>query len=246
MFQPDNATVASTRPAKLPAATPGWFTDGGSTVARTILNSDFMNILVAELLNVLAAAGISPNKATDNQLAAAIQQIAAGGTGGQTATEAQYGATRLATPTEAAAHASRVLAVDPYALGLALASLQPANGANPALSVGSASAAAGTIGSQGYTERFDGSISQWFTVQLADTGAGNITSGQVVNYPIAFPNKIMRVRGTNVSALAGQTSNTVAAVLLPELLNLSSGRFSIHNTGSTGTLAWMLIELDGS
>ena len=44
---------------------PGWFTKGTPGVSLpSVVTSDFMNALQAELLNVLAAAGIMPNTLT--------------------------------------------------------------------------------------------------------------------------------------------------------------------------------------
>ncbi|AKD37521.1 putative variable tail fiber protein [Pasteurella multocida subsp. multocida OH4807] len=54
---------------------PRWFTEGGNGVAPSYPGADWFNIVQAELLGVLKAGGINPDKANLNQLTLAIQQV---------------------------------------------------------------------------------------------------------------------------------------------------------------------------
>lgn len=74
MFLPDNNSVTISRPAKiLPPGTPGWFASPGGT--ETILTSDWLNIVAAELTGVVTAAGLTLDKTNDAQLLQAIQAL---------------------------------------------------------------------------------------------------------------------------------------------------------------------------
>lgn len=77
MYQIDNSTAAQAIPASTTAGSKGYFTDGNPATGTpaTILPAEFMNMLMMENLNVLAAAGIPPDKSKFNQLAQAISAI---------------------------------------------------------------------------------------------------------------------------------------------------------------------------
>ena len=77
MYQIDNSTAASTIPPSTAAGLAGFFTDGDpvSNIAPTVLPAEFMNMIMMELLNVLAAAGVTPSKTDFTQLALAINQL---------------------------------------------------------------------------------------------------------------------------------------------------------------------------
>ncbi|MGY2158628.1 phage tail protein [Pseudomonas tolaasii] len=77
MYQIDNSTAAQAIPASTPAGSKGFFTDGNPATGTpaTILPAEFMNMLMMENINVLAAAGIQPDKSKFNQLAQAISII---------------------------------------------------------------------------------------------------------------------------------------------------------------------------
>lgn len=70
------SSMPEPKPQQTTPSTPQWFTEGTGAGDATIPGADWFNIVQAEILNVLAAAGISPDKATHSQLAAAIQVIA--------------------------------------------------------------------------------------------------------------------------------------------------------------------------
>lgn len=77
MYQYDDPTVSATLPAPAAPATPGFFTDGNPSEgeAATILRSDFMNMLMMELLNIVDAGGETPSKTSYNQVLTAIQAL---------------------------------------------------------------------------------------------------------------------------------------------------------------------------
>lgn len=75
MYQYDDPTCALALPAPAAPGTPGYFTDGnpGGGVAATELRSDFMNMLMMELLNVVSASGQTPSKTAYNQVLSALE-----------------------------------------------------------------------------------------------------------------------------------------------------------------------------
>lgn len=83
MYQYDDPTAASSMPTPAAPGTAGFFTDGSPTggVPATILRSDFMNMLMMELLNVVEAAGLTPSKTANNQILAAINELVLSGIG---------------------------------------------------------------------------------------------------------------------------------------------------------------------
>lgn len=81
MFRIDHPTAAAALPAPLTPGTPGYFTRGNPTAGQpsTVVTADWANAVQEEIMSVLALAGISPNKAQQNQLAQAISAIVASG-----------------------------------------------------------------------------------------------------------------------------------------------------------------------
>ena len=79
MYQYDDATAVAGLPAPAAPGAAGYFTDGnpGASLPATILRSDFMNMVMMELLNILTAAGVAPSKTTYNQVLLAIEALIA-------------------------------------------------------------------------------------------------------------------------------------------------------------------------
>ena len=75
MYQYDDVTVVASLPVPAALGTVGYFTDGssGGGIPPTRLRSDFMNMLMMEMLNVVTAAGLTPSKNTYTQVLTAIQ-----------------------------------------------------------------------------------------------------------------------------------------------------------------------------
>ncbi|EKJ3120763.1 tail fiber protein, partial [Salmonella enterica] len=77
MFYVDNNSGSPTMPALSPAQsnTPTWFTEGDKDKGISWIGQDWLNILQAELLNILSEAGINPDKGKLNQLTLSIKAI---------------------------------------------------------------------------------------------------------------------------------------------------------------------------
>ncbi|WP_276224868.1 hypothetical protein [Pasteurella multocida] len=79
MYALDNDSGVQTMPEvkskQFNSNEPRWFTEGGNGVAPSYPGADWFNIVQAELLGVLTAGGIEPDKANLNQLTLAIQQV---------------------------------------------------------------------------------------------------------------------------------------------------------------------------
>ncbi|MCU6237020.1 hypothetical protein KWH75_08050 [Morganella morganii] len=78
MFGLDNKSGINAMPPIAPAdsQTPKWFTEGGAGLSATYPGQDWFNEIQAELLNVLNAAGIAPQKGNLSQLSSAISKLA--------------------------------------------------------------------------------------------------------------------------------------------------------------------------
>lgn len=78
MFGLDNKSGINAMPPIAPAdsQTPKWFTEGGAGLSATYPGQDWFNQIQAELLNILNAAGIAPQKGNLSQLSSAISKIA--------------------------------------------------------------------------------------------------------------------------------------------------------------------------
>lgn len=77
MYGLDNASGVNVMPKIAPvgSATPLWFTEGGAGLAASYPGQDWFNMVQAELLGILTAAGVKPEKGKLTQLAEAISQI---------------------------------------------------------------------------------------------------------------------------------------------------------------------------
>lgn len=77
MYWPDTNTGVDVEPTRKPVASAvrKFFTEGGAGQAPTVPGGDWFNQVTNELLNVVSAAGIEPNKTADDQLLQAIQYL---------------------------------------------------------------------------------------------------------------------------------------------------------------------------
>ncbi|WP_069267432.1 hypothetical protein [Paraburkholderia nodosa] len=100
MYQYDDPTAVSALPTPAAAGTSGYFTDGNPAQAEaaTVLRSDFMNMLMLELLNVVEAAGISPSKTAYNQVLLAIKSLTSSYAAGSYSVRKMVAANNGATP----------------------------------------------------------------------------------------------------------------------------------------------------
>lgn len=77
MYYIDNNSGSPNMPALSPVQsnTPTWFTEGDKNKGISWIGQDWLNILQAELLNILSEAGIKPDKGKLNQLTLSIKAI---------------------------------------------------------------------------------------------------------------------------------------------------------------------------
>lgn len=77
MYYIDNNSGSPNMPALSPVQsnTPTWFTEGDKNKGISWIGQDWLNILQAELLNILSEAGIKPDKGKLNQLVLSIKAI---------------------------------------------------------------------------------------------------------------------------------------------------------------------------
>ncbi|HEQ1857022.1 TPA: hypothetical protein VEO38_000523 [Providencia alcalifaciens] len=77
MYGLDNQSGVNVMPALAPvkSLTPLWFTEGGSGLAPSYPGQDWFNMVQAEMLAVLTAGGVRPEKGKLNQLAEAIGKL---------------------------------------------------------------------------------------------------------------------------------------------------------------------------
>jgi hypothetical protein len=77
MHRIDNDSAATSLPAPATPGTPGFFTGGNPSVGTlaTKVSADYMNSVQEELIAILAAASITPDKADNTQILAALRKI---------------------------------------------------------------------------------------------------------------------------------------------------------------------------
>src|SRR5215470_20705 len=77
MQRNDDATSVASLPTPAVTVNPGYFTDGNpaTSTPATIVQADWANGITEELLSILTAAGITPDKTNNGQVLAAIQSL---------------------------------------------------------------------------------------------------------------------------------------------------------------------------
>lgn len=77
MFRIDNNTAVGVKPVPQAAGVPGFFTRGDPVggIPATVVTADWANSIQEELISVLAAANVVPDKATPNQVLAALNSL---------------------------------------------------------------------------------------------------------------------------------------------------------------------------
>lgn len=76
MFRIDDPSAVAALPVPEAVGNPGFFTEGSpGTLAATLVRASFLNMVQEELISILVAGGVTPSKATYNQVLAAIRAI---------------------------------------------------------------------------------------------------------------------------------------------------------------------------
>ncbi len=76
MFKIDGAGTLADKPARTAVGpVPGWFNQAPGTSPGTVVTAEYLNMLQAEMLAVLAAATMAPDKADDGQILKALQKL---------------------------------------------------------------------------------------------------------------------------------------------------------------------------
>lgn len=110
------STAVTSREAYTTDGTPGYFTAGNAVAGTpaTVPGAQWFNQVQEEILNAIKAAGIAPDPAKDNQLAAAIAELIAANTVTvSAASETAQGIVELATVAEATTGTDTARAVTP-------------------------------------------------------------------------------------------------------------------------------------
>jgi hypothetical protein len=183
MFQIDNATAASTKPASTPPGVAGYFTDGNPAIgeAATIVPAEWLNAIMMEVINVLVAANITPDKAQFNQLLTAISTV----TRTLQATETLAGVARIATQALTNAGADDTTMVTPKKLRAGFTS------------------SFGFNGFIAFPSWLGGLIIQWGNVTADANGVANTP------WPVTFPTQISRCVTNYI--VSGATPTNVAS-----------------------------------
>lgn len=102
MFKIDVGSAAASLPAPAAAGTPGFFTDGDPVAGTpgTIVTADFMNMTMMELLNLVAAGGLTPSKTTYTQVRDAVLALTTAQSGNVSGI-IQYSTTATLNPADA-------------------------------------------------------------------------------------------------------------------------------------------------
>jgi len=120
MQRVDTPSAISSLPAQEPAGTPGYFTKGdpAQSVPATVPGQDWFNAVQEELMAVIEEPGITPDKATTNQVLTALQML-----GLRAATESNIGVAKIATQALVDAGLDDTTIVTPKKLEAAIAAL---------------------------------------------------------------------------------------------------------------------------
>ena len=220
MFPIDTPSASPTLPAPKPAGTPGHFTDGDPRTGQqaTIPGADWFNQVDQELLNVLVAAGIAPDKNNRAQLAAAISAMIAAGAG---ETGVPWGALSGNLPDQAdlaAALAGKAPAGHTHDFGVA-----DIDGLADALDPGHLHA------ENGWCKLPGGTIIQWGVYNGYRNGEGLTPQ---INYPIAFPYGVGAVLCTDISNNGSTLSDAYGEIFSKNLVGFTL--FIQNSTESAG------------
>lgn len=242
MYQIDNNTSATSMPT--PGAVGinpnGYFTNGnlGAGILPTIVDADWANAVQMELINVVLAAGLTPNKTLQNQLLQAINILI------EETGEASY-ATSTSTPNTYTAS----LPSAPLSLTAGMVAFIKFTNANTgAATLNLNSLGAKNITKNGATALTSGDISAGMIGMLQYDG----TEFQLIN-PAALP-AITTAINTNIAnqqinAFASGsdtgTANAYAVALSPAITSYASGLAISFIVGNTNTASASTLNVNG-
>lgn len=181
MYYIDNNSGSPNMPALSPVQsnTPTWFTEGDKNKGISWIGQDWLNILQAELLNILSEAGIKPDKGKLNQLTLSVKAIITANAYTQTNNLKEIFDAGIAAQAEARGHLGLGKLATKDSLGPADVGALPAEGT---------AVAANRLVSRGALPALTG------TTRGSDSG---LIMGEVYNngYPTQYGN-VLRLTGT--------------------------------------------------
>ena len=199
MYGPDDGSAVALRPAPGAAGASGWFSPGDPVGGQlpTLLETDFLNGVLAELLSVLAAAAVTPSKTQVDQLLTSIRALVVKGAAGgvykgvqawsssQTLTAAQvcqYLSLLSSGPAITIPLANSAIAGTPmdFVVAAAPASLV-AQGGN-AIATGLASVGTLSLTAGDKVRLVSDGVSTWWLAMKADVGL-KLISSQTISSP---------------------------------------------------------------
>ncbi len=120
-------------------------------------------------------------------------------------------------------------------------------GGSTALAFPAAAAAAGTVGSSGWSKDSSGRIRQWACIQMYDPGTGP-ASGHTWTFPIAFSSGVLAFSFMNCADAAGQgpgTNQSDGTVELISTNGTTTAALAGRNTGSAGVVFAAIVAVEG-
>lgn len=222
MFHLDNNSGVSAMPpvGAVQSSAPRWYTEGGGGTPASYPGSDWYNIVQAELLNLLSAYGITPNKSDFNQLQKAIEEAIK-----QKATASSALLTAIAALVTSAdkmpyfTGKDKVAMTDLTGFARTLLGRSDAAGVLSDLGLGElvlAGTMTGSFDTNGYLilPVIIGATKKDLIVQW---GQGNNTASATsqISYPIPFPNKVFQVVAMGFQVAGNQQSYVTLNSITP-------------------------------
>lgn len=185
MFHVDNSTGVPVMPQPSPVTseTELFFTEGGNGVPPTYPGPDWFNVIQSELLNILKAAGIDPDKMDNTQILVALKKLFL---------------SRSNPFGDIKADGAAAIAAALTHLGLKEAAKRDVGtGANQIPDMSAWTGGGDTT--SGWRRSPDGYIEQWgLTVAT--------TTDVFINFPIPFPTGVISINEHDHAPVAGQMS----------------------------------------
>ncbi|MCY9801405.1 hypothetical protein OTJ42_23525 [Citrobacter braakii] len=224
MYHVDNSTGVPVMPQPSPVTseTELFFTEGGNGVPPTFPGPDWFNIIQSELINILRAAGLDPDKMDNTQILAALKKLFLSRSNPFGDIKAD-GAAAIAT------------ALSNLGLGEA-AKRDVGKGANqiPDMSF----FASGGNSSARFTKLPDGTVIQRGNASVPYGGA-------TISLPTAMPSANYVVLGMDLDGTVGSGGMIAGNPLTATTIHLHGINWNggTTNDGSPGAMCWMAVSL---